>query len=276
MGGRLDAVNIIDADLAIISSIALDHVDILGNTRELIATEKAGIFRTAKPAVCGDFMPPSTLISFAKDLKTPLYCQDREFGFTQHETSWDWRAPAVNLENLPLPSLALQNMSTVLMAVELLQEVLPVTRATLDEAFANVQLPGRIQIFPGVVTRIFDVSHNPAAAHLLARRLAALPCEGKTHAVFSMLADKDIVGTVQVVDELVDDWYIAALPVPRAAPLTILQESFFKANLNKQINPFADLGQAYQAAIDNAQAGDRVVVFGSFYTVAEVITHVLF
>jgi dihydrofolate synthase / folylpolyglutamate synthase len=275
LGGRLDAVNIIDADLTIVSSISLDHIDLLGDTRELIATEKAGIFRPFKPAVCGDFAPPETLLNYAKTLKTQLYCQERDFSFIQHADSWEWRSSTTDYKNLPLPSLALQNMSTVLMAIDLLQQVLPVTRAALDAAFQKVTLPGRIQIFPGAVTRIFDVSHNPAAALLLAKRLALLPCQGKTHAVFSMLADKDIVGTVQAVNDLVDDWYIAALPVPRATPLSILQESFFKANLDRQIRPFPNIAQAYQCAIDQAATGDRVVVFGSFYTVAEVITHVL-
>jgi dihydrofolate synthase / folylpolyglutamate synthase len=275
LGGRLDAVNIIDADLTIVSSIALDHIHVLGDTRELIAIEKAGIFRPDKPAVCGDFDPPVTLLNYARDIKTQLYCQGRDFFFTQHNDNWDWQSSKITYHKLPLPSLALQNMSTVLMAVELLQAALPVEREALIDAFKKVTLPGRIQIFPGAVTRIFDVSHNPAAASLLAKKLSALPCDGKTHAVFSMLADKDIVGTVQAVNELVDDWHIAALPVPRAAPLSILQESFFKAKLDKQINPYPDIARAYQAAIDIANPGDRVVVFGSFYTVAEVIMHVL-
>jgi dihydrofolate synthase/folylpolyglutamate synthase len=275
LGGRLDAVNIINADLTIVSSIALDHTHVLGNSRELIGFEKAGIFRADRPAVCGDFNPPLSLINHAQDIKAQLYCQDRDFHFTQYEDNWDWQSTKISYYQLPLPSLALQNMATVMMAVELLQMVLPVSREALDTAFSKVTLPGRLQIFPGVITRIFDVSHNPAAAQLLAKKLASMPCAGKTHAVFSMLADKDIVGTVQAVDALIDDWHIAALPVPRAAPLTILQESFFKAKLNKQIKPYPDIARAYQAAIDAANPGDRVIVFGSFYTVAEVITHVL-
>jgi dihydrofolate synthase/folylpolyglutamate synthase len=275
LGGRLDAVNIIDADLTIVSSIALDHIHVLGDSRELIGFEKAGIFRADKPAVCGDFDPPLSLVKHAQDIKAHLYCQNRDFHFTRHEDNWDWQSTKMSYYQLPLPSLALQNMSSVMMAVELLQPVLPVSREALDTAFAKVTLPGRLQIFPGVITRIFDVSHNPAAAQLLAKKLASLPCDGKTHAVFSMLADKDIVGTVQAVDKLIDDWHIAALPVPRAAPLSILQESFFKAKLDKQIKPYPDIARAYQAAIDEAKPGDRVIVFGSFYTVAEVITHVL-
>jgi dihydrofolate synthase/folylpolyglutamate synthase len=277
LGGRLDAVNIIDADLTIVSSIALDHVHVLGGTRELIGREKAGIFRSGKPAVCGDLEPPVSLMQYAQEIKAQLFCQGRDFQASQHVESetWNWQSAIAKYQDLPLPSLALQNMATVLMAVELLQPVLPVLRRALDDAFKKVTLPGRLQVFPGAVTRIFDVSHNPAAALMLAHKLAALPCAGKTHAVFSMLADKDIVGTVQAVNAYVDDWHIAALPVPRAAPLSILQESFFKAKLDKQIRPYADIASAYQAAIDAAQPGDRVVVFGSFYTVAEVINHVL-
>jgi dihydrofolate synthase/folylpolyglutamate synthase len=161
-------------------------------------------------------------------------------------------------------------MATVLMAVELLQEKLPVQRKAIDEALASVKLPGRLEVLPGDVTQVFDVSHNPAAAELLAEKLKLLPCHGRTLAVFSMLADKDIVGTVQVIKERIDDWYIAALPVKRGTPIDILEEALTKAEV-KNSKTYHDVIHAYHAAIAEAKTGDRIVVFGSFYTVAAVM-----
>lgn len=274
LGGRLDAVNIIDADVAIVTSIAIDHVDLLGNTRELIAREKAGIFRQGKPVVCGDESPPLSLQNFAKELDAPLFCQKKDFRYTQQESSWDWASQKTCYENLPLSILALQNMSTVLMTVEILQEKLPVRRIAIDQALKQVELPGRIQIIPGKITQIFDVSHNPAAAEFLAKKLQVIPCTGKTRAVFSMLVDKDIVGTIQVMKNLIDDWYIAALPVKRATALTMLLETFHKAKVTK-VKSHPDIVRAYQCALEDSEEGDRVIVFGSFYTVAGVITQKL-
>jgi dihydrofolate synthase / folylpolyglutamate synthase len=274
LGGRLDAVNIIDADLAVVTSIAIDHADWLGNTRELIAREKAGVFRAGKPVVCGDASPPQSLLNIAKELGAPLFCQKKDFRFTQQKNTWDWASEKTCYENLPLTVLALQNMATVMMAVEVMQTQLPVTRAAIDQALLKVELPARIQIIPGKVTKIFDVSHNPAAAEFLANKLQTIPCTGKTRAVFSMLVDKDIVGTIQVMKNLIDDWYIAALPVQRGTAIGMLQETFRKAKVEK-VKSHPDIVRAYQSALDDSKDGDRVIVFGSFYTVAGVITQKL-
>jgi dihydrofolate synthase/folylpolyglutamate synthase len=275
LGGRLDAVNILNADVAIVSSVAIDHADRLGATRELISREKAGIFRAGKPAVCGDYFPPRPLLQYAHSENVPLFCQGEDFSFhhEEEESDWGWQSKKTRYMNLPLPKLLLQNMSTVLMAIELLQEKLPVARAAIDTAFATVTLPGRMEVLPGNVTRIFDVSHNPAAAELLAEKLKSLPCAGKTHVVFSMLADKDIVGTVRMIKESVDEWYIAALPVKRGTPVDILEEALAKADV-KNIKSYRDVSHAYHAAMDEAKIGDRIVVFGSFYTVAAVMANV--
>jgi dihydrofolate synthase/folylpolyglutamate synthase len=147
---------------------------------------------------------------------------------------------------------------------------LPVARVAIDQAFVTVTLPGRMEVIAGDVVQVFDVSHNPAAAELLAEKLKTLPCAGKTLAVFSMLADKDIVGTVQVIKDRVDDWYIAALQAKRGTPIDILEESLAKADV-KNAKSYQDVMHAYQAAMDEAKTGDRVVVFGSFYTVAAVM-----
>ena len=269
LGGRLDAVNIIDADISVITSIAIDHADRLGNTREEIAIEKAGIMRSGRPAVCGDLNPPVTLLDYVNEHQVPLFCQDEQFGFKQKDASWDWWCEGKREEDLPFPKLALQNMSTVMMTVELLQEKLPVKREAIDQAFRTVDLPGRIQVIPGEITQILDVSHNPASAEFLANYLHMNICSGKVRAVFSMLADKDIISTLVVMRDHIDEWYIAPLLVDRGSSLSVLEYCFRTARI-KSVNSYDSLKQAYDDALKASQPGDCVVVFGSFHTVAAV------
>lgn len=265
LGGRWDAVNVIDADVAIVASVGIDHVEWLGNTRELIAIEKAGIFRKGKPAVCGDFDPPKTLTH------APLFCQGKDFGFKKMDTSWTWWCSDKQLTALPLPTLLLQNMSTALMAIDLLQSRLPVSKEAIDRALTTVSLLGRIQVVPGDVLHIFDVSHNPAAVLLLAEYLKNNASEGKTYAVFSMLADKDIDLTLDGIKSYINQWYIAPVESERACSLERLSESFEKACIH-QVAKFQSIKMAYENIKSQVKTGDRVVVFGSFRTVAEVLS----
>ena len=267
LGGRLDAVNIIDADVAVTTSIALDHTALLGATRESIAREKAGIFRSNKPAVCGDFDPPMTLIDYAREINAPLFCQDKQFGFEKTASAWNWWSENTRLDDLPLPRLALQNMSTVLMVIELLQKTVPVRNNALRSALRKVHLSGRIQVIPDEVTRILDVSHNPAAAEFLAAYLRKNPPRGKIRAVFSMLADKDIPQTIQVIQDCIDEWHIAPLQTERATPLPAL-ENYFRENAIHAVYSYDSVKAAYRAAQTAAAKGDYIVVFGSFHTVA--------
>lgn len=269
LGGRLDAVNIIDTDIAVITSIGLDHVDLLGDTCEKIAYEKAGIFRSAKWAVCGDFAPPVTLLDYAKKINAPLVCQGQDFNFSKSDINWSWRNAKQTYTNLPLPSLALQNMSTVLMTIDLMQTTLPVSRPAIDTGLKTVTLPGRLQKIPGPILQILDVSHNPAAAEWLADYLSKNKSQGITRAVFSMLADKDILTTLQMMRECIDEWFIAPLPVERGASAAMLENCFQKLRIT-QVRMHTTILAAHAAAMEASQAGDRVVVFGSFYTVAEV------
>ncbi|MHB1946720.1 MAG: bifunctional tetrahydrofolate synthase/dihydrofolate synthase [Gammaproteobacteria bacterium] len=272
LGGRYDAVNVIAADIAIVASIGIDHVEWLGDTREKIAYEKAGIFRKNKPAICGDFDPPQTLIDCANEIGAPLYIQARQFGFEKKEGCWNWWSENSRCVELPLPKLALQNMAAVLMAVDLLQKKLPVARRIIESALKKVTLPGRIQVYPGEVTQIFDVSHNPAAAEFLKQWLLENPSSGKTHAVFSMLADKDIVATLLVMRDFVEDWHVASLPVKRGASVENLMEAFKQAKI-KNVFWYDSIKQAYESAVQKSVTGDRVVVFGSFHTVAKAISN---
>jgi dihydrofolate synthase/folylpolyglutamate synthase len=268
LGGRLDAVNIIDADVSIVTTIALDHTDLLGKTREAIAKEKAGIFRRGTPAISGDFNPPTTLEKCAKEKGAVFYSQGKHFGFRKQKETWVWWNEKKEISALPYSSLALQNMATVLMGVDCLQSKLPVTEETLRRALSNVSLPGRIQVIEGDVTRILDVSHNPASAAHLHQWLKEHPCPGKTRAVFSMLADKDIIETLQVIKEDIDEWFVAPLFTERAATKETLFSCFEKANIS-HIKMHDSIAAAAEAAMRASNKGDRVVVFGSFHVVAE-------
>jgi len=270
LGGRLDAVNIMDADVAVVTTVAMDHMDWLGDTRDLIGREKAGIFRSGKPAVCGDFLPPVSLQQFAVEKSVPVFYQGKDFVYELTGETWSWRSSKKFYENLPRPTLALQNMATVLMVTELLENKLPVDKASIVAGLKKVNLVGRIQVVPGVVTQILDVSHNPAAAERLASVVKESACLGKTRAVFSMLRDKDILGTVEKMKEVVDSWYIASLDTERAAGLEKIENALVDAGV-KEIQVFSDMVTAFEAAKQDSVAGDRVVVFGSFYTVAAVL-----
>jgi dihydrofolate synthase/folylpolyglutamate synthase len=219
--------------------------------------------------VCGDSEPPVSLVQHATELSAPLYCQGRDFSYTTDQSSWSWRSTQTHLDNLPLPHLALQNMSTVLMAIELMQPQLPVTREAIDRGLQTVQLPGRLQVISGDIVQIFDVSHNPAAAEFLAEALAKRSIRGKTLAVFSMLADKDILGTLLVMKEWVDEWYVGALSAKRAATIPALEDAFASADISA-VHTYSSVKEAYVAAMHAATTDDLVVVFGSFYTVGAV------
>ncbi len=270
LGGRLDAVNVIDADVSIVTSIGIDHVAWLGDTREKIAIEKAGIFRAGKPAICGDDHPPASLLEVATTLGVEFYQQGQTFQFVESDDHWSWRSQKVEYVQLPCNHLLTQNMATVLMAVTCLQKRLPVAEEALRRGLQQVSLLGRLQVLPGRVTEILDVSHNPAAALVLANRLRQMPCSGKTLAVFSMLDDKDIEATIAVMQPVISDWYIAPLEGKRAASLEKLKKIFRIADI-PFVQDFDSITSAYLAAAKQAADGDRVVIFGSFYVVADIM-----
>jgi dihydrofolate synthase/folylpolyglutamate synthase len=268
LGGRFDAVNIIDADVAIVTSIGLDHTDRLGDTRESIAFQKSGIFRSYKPAVYGDLDPPQSLLDDAKQRDVILYRQGKTFTYHAHSHHWSWQYGDLIYEKLPLNALYLQNMSTVLMAVTLLQSRLPVSCFAIECGLKQAALPGRIEIITGPVMRIDDVSHNPAAVSLLSERLQHLSIQGKTRAVFSMLADKDIVSSIRAIQYQIDHWYVAPIADPRGLDLKTLQAVFKEIGI--QAVTFSDsIESASRLAADEADEADRIVTFGSFHTVAE-------
>jgi dihydrofolate synthase/folylpolyglutamate synthase len=253
LGGRLDAVNVMDADLAIITSIGIDHTEWLGTTREAIAYEKAGIFRAGKPVVCGDLQPPVVLLERAKQQHAPFY-----------QVQGDEQA----LVDLPPHQLPSQNVATAVTAIEVLQSQLPVASSVMARALAYASLPGRLQrVAHPNTTVIYDVAHNPDGVAFLANWLERLPCTGKTWAVFSMLQDKDITGSIQNIRHLVDAWYVAPLIVARAGSVEGLKDCFQLLEIENTYF-FDSVERAYLTAVIQATQQDRVVVFGSFHTVA--------
>jgi len=269
LGGRLDAVNAIDADVAVITSISLDHTEYLGKTREAIGYEKAGIMRQGRPAVIGEIDIPDSVIRKASEVGAILYRQGIEFSYARDDVTWHWQSALCSLSDLPIPSLFLQNVSSALMTVTLLNDSLPVSDQVVRDALKNVTLDGRIQVMAGDVTRIFDVSHNPASVALLAQYLREHPISGKTYAVFSMLSDKDIAASIDVVRAEIDEWWVAELEDKRAMSVHDLSDALGLAGV--MFYCAESIKSAYDTAWQRATIGDRVVIFGSFHTVAEVL-----
>lgn len=276
LGGRLDAVNLLDADVALLATIDVDHAEWLGPDRETIAREKAGIFRAGHPAVCSDPHPPRTLLDEAGRIGARLHRLGIEFGFRRNEAEWAWWSEQSRRDALPLPALRgasqLENAAGVLMALALLAERLPVNQQQVRQGLREVKLPGRFQVVPGAVLEIWDVAHNPESAQELARTLRLMPCQGRTLAVVGMLADKDIDTVVQHLLPVIDAWYPATLSVPRGAAAERLVEALARHGV-QTMRGFDSVSAAHAAALSAATPGDRIVTFGSFFTVAEVMGH---
>lgn len=275
MGGRLDAVNVLDADVAVVTTVDIDHSAWLGADREQIGGEKAGIFRAGRPAVYGDASPPSSVVAHAHRLDAPLYCFGRDFGYEREAAAWSWRGMGRRRHALPLPRLRgpyqLKNAATVVTALELLKSRLPVGQQAIRLGLSSVDLPGRLQLLDDRGLRICDVAHNPQAAAALAEGLRTLPCAGATHAVVAMLADKDMAGVVRAMAETVNVWHVAGLACERGATALQLAHHVRKLAEGSAIHEYAAISAALAGAADAAGSADRIVVFGSFYTVAAAL-----
>jgi dihydrofolate synthase/folylpolyglutamate synthase len=279
LGGRLDAVNIIDADVALITSIDLDHMQWLGSDRESIAREKAGILRGNNTGIVIDPDPPASLIDYAASLGNRLLRFGQDFSYRQEEGGWSWHSGDTHRVGLPAPALSgehqMRNAAGVMMVIESLQSRLPVTLAQVREGLLTLRLPGRFQLLAGEITHIYDVAHNPAAARQLANTLTLVHRHGAVHAVFSALADKDIAGTVAPLCAVVTHWYIAPLSAVRAASVQVIADAIRAVCPETPISAFTDVEAAYAKANQTATAGDIVLVYGSFYTVAQTCPHSL-
>ena len=279
LGGRLDAVNVIDGDVAVVTSIDIDHADYLGDTREAIGFEKAGIFRPGKPAVCGDPMPPQSLIDHAKAIGADLWLFGRDFNYSGDKQQWNYGGRGMRRNSLAYPSLRgakqLLNASAVLAALEILHLRLPVGAQEVRSGLVLVDLPGRFQVLPGRPAVILDVAHNPHAASALNQNLGNMGFFPNTFAVFGAMADKDIAGIVTRLKGSVEHWCLTDLPLPRAATALELKQKLLDAGVEPgpdcTIETFATPAAAYENAMSRARENDRIAVFGSFLTVAGVM-----
>lgn len=278
LGGRLDSVNAVDADVAVVTSIALDHTDWLGPDVESIGREKAGIFRAGRPAIYGSREMPASIAAVAQQVGTPLYRLGAEFDWRSDGERWSWRGRTSHYDDLPRPALhgelQFDNASSVLAALECLSSRLPIAREAVEQGLRTVTLPGRFQVIrrsqPAAVDWILDVAHNPAAAQALAGQLASRPAEGRTLAVCGILGDKDIDSIASILRHSFDAWVVIGLPSARAVPVDALAERLAKLGANIATTAM-DVAAGCEAAQSLAGAGDRIVVFGSFLTVGPAL-----
>jgi len=281
LGGRLDAVNILDADAAVVTTVGVDHVEWLGGDREAIGREKAGIFRPGRAAVCADPDCPASVRAHAAAIGAHWYGLGEAYGWERGPDTWTWWGPGVRHEGLPGSALngsgvcgsdgQLDNAAGALMILQVLAEHYPVAREAVEAALASTALPGRLQRVAGPVERVLDVAHNPQAAGHLARALAAEPCPGRTHLVMGMLEDKDVAGVCRSLAPVVDAWYAGGLQGPRALDGAALEARIREAVPGARLTCAATVEQAYRGASAAARPGDRIVVCGSFLTVAAVM-----
>lgn len=267
LGGRLDATNVVDHDVSIITSLAIDHVDWLGDDINVIGYEKAGIYRSGKPAICGQPKAPSTVAAHADDIGAELYQVGIQYDYQLTDlNTWRWVHGSYQLDDLPVPGLPLQNAATALMALATAN--LELSDVNIVNGLKNAQLPGRMQILSDEPTILLDVAHNPHSAEYLVSRVAEQYPNKTIHTVVAMLHDKDIKATLEALMPVASHWYPASLTGPRAASAQELCQY-----LPKGIAYFDAPVAAFESALTKAKAQDVILVVGSFHTVGEVLEH---
>jgi len=279
LGGRLDTVNVIDTDCAVITSIALDHMEYLGPDRESIGREKAAIMRPGKPAIFSDPVPPHSVAAYAEEIGADLWLIGRDFNYAGDKQQWGWAGRSKRFNGLAYPALRganqLLNASGALAAFEALRDRLPITAQAVRNGLAMLELPGRFQIVPGQPTLVLDVAHNPHAVGALFENLDQMGFFPRTHAVFGVMGDKDVAAILTRMAPLVDHWHFCDLPVARAATAQQLKSLHESLGLRGpgpvttacHVSP----AEALRAAVAAADPADRIVAFGSFYTVGGVL-----
>jgi len=265
LGGRLDSVNIVAPTIAVITSIDLDHQAWLGDTKELIALEKAGIFRANIPAVIGEPHPPSTLLDAVLDYQVKPVWQGHDFHFQVDDKGFHWQGVNSCYAQLPIPNIPAQNASTALQVIEILG--LQLNNKQIAQVFTHTRLPGRRQIIQNKPTVMLDVAHNPHATNLLAFDIKNMK-HNRVIAVVAMLADKDIRATLEPMLSVVSTWYCASLDIPRGAKSSTLAAIL---SSEQKVLEYEKVETAYKYALEEAKKDDVVIVFGSFYTVTDVL-----
>lgn len=276
LGGRLDAVNIIDPDVALITTVDIDHTEWLGEDRELIGREKAGIMRRCRPVVYGGEDPPESVVRAAQQLEAPLYVASRAFHWRRMTGGWEWRGDGQVRHALPIPHLRggfqLDNAAAALMVLSLLRLWLPVNQQAVRTGLQQARLDGRFQVIPGDPTTILDVAHNPQAARALAESLGDMPCAGRTFAVFGMLSGKAVEAVAETVSPWIDHWYVTGLQDTRGLSGTSLASRLGGTGIEgDRVDVCLDPEAALAAAHIAAGPMDRVLVFGSFVIVGAVL-----
>lgn len=275
MGGRLDAVNLFDADIALITPIGLDHTLWLGNDIETIAAEKAGILRANKPVVCSEISPPIAIKTRAMNLNSDIYCAGVSYRVSIDETCWHWKGADHCWDQLQLPALKgsyqIQNAAAVLQVISLLvKDGFTISKSQLNEGLEKINLPGRFELVTGDVELIFDVTHNEQGAKNLAMMLDESPCSGKTLAVIAMLKDKDSDSIADVLMTKIDKWFLAGLTGNRGMSVDMLASAIVPKLQASQSSLSSSVEEAYNSALAEAEKGDRILIFGSFLTVEAV------
>jgi len=277
LGGRLDAVNVVDPDCAVLGAIGVDHIDYLGASREAIGREKAGILRAGRPAVVGDPDPPQSLLDAAATTGVRLLRLGQAYGYEPQGGQWRYWGPSGRRVSLAHPALRgqmqLANAASAICALEALEARLPVSMQDVRRGLARVTLPGRFQVLPGRPSVVLDVAHNPQAAEVLAANLGASGFARETIAVVGMLADKDIDGVLAALASRVTRWELASLPEPRGASAAQLEAALRRAGVRAPAACHASPLAAFRTARERAGDDDKIVVFGSFLTVGEIASH---
>ena len=273
--GRLDATNLFAADLALITSIGIDHTDWLGKDRESIAIEKAGIIHSGKIAVIADPKPPQSLLNIAREKAQKVYLLNHDYSYGRQHNGWWWKSNQKKMSDLPCPGLhgvaQINNLAGVLMCMTVLQSQLPVSDQLIRTVLPEIVLPGRYQVIDGPPQIILDVSHNPDSIALLSENLQQHPVTGKTHAVVAMMKDKDISESLRQILPSIDHWYFAGLSVSRGEKAQHLQASLQKLSAVSDSRAFITVERAWEHALNQVGDCDRIVVFGSFHTVGVIL-----
>lgn len=275
LGGRLDAVNILDADAALVTAIDLDHQNWLGDTRELIAVEKAGIFRGGRPAVCSDPAPPQTLRDYAAQIGAPLTVFTQDFSIERSADHWAWQTADTTMGELPYPDhfneCQVQNAAGVLMVLQQVHERLPVPSTAIRAGLAEFRLHGRFQQLPGEIQFVLDVAHNRQAARVLVDNLKRVPARGRTHVVIGMLHDKDRREVFEILQALADSWHTVSLYNSRGTQAEVLTAELHELGTRNPVYTHASMEQALAVVHEQAVTGDRVLITGSFLTVGAAL-----
>ena len=277
LGGRLDAVNILDADISLITSIDIDHQEWLGNNRESIGREKAGIFRNLAPAICSEPNPPQSLLDCSEALGTPISILGSDYQFNLIDDTWSWSTKDTCIEKLPRPmeycDFQIQNASGVLMLLAKIQDEYPVSTENIKQGLSSFRLKGRFQIIPGAIPKILDVAHNRESIKALVNNLKMIPCYGKTHIILGMLKDKDHQRVIKELIEITDTWHFVSISQDRGIEAKILTHELKALGRLENVSEYSNVEEALDKIHKLSMPDDRIIITGSFYTVGAVIRY---